>query len=109
MSPAPSRQFFWIPTANVFISQSGQLIIQLDLSGMQSADLEVISDGDKLRITGHRRNSEVAAAKAILINEIAAGPFESVLELPSGFDMAQATCTYSGGVLRVIVPQKAPA
>ena len=106
MSPAPGRQFFWIPQTNVFISQLGQLIVQLDLSGMQNSDLEVTADGGKLRITGHRRNSEVGTAKTILVNEIPAGPFESVLEIPSGFDVARASSACLNGMLRIVVPKQ---
>src|ERR1051326_128297 len=106
MSPASGRQFFWIPSTNVFVSQSGHLIIQLDICGIQNGDLQVTAEKGKLRIAGHRRNPEFAAAKAMLVNEIPAGPFESVLELPSGFDIARASSAYVNGVLRISVPKQ---
>ena len=105
MSLAPGRQFFWIPHTNVFISQSGQLIIQVELSSLRSGDLEITIEGGKLRVTGHRQNSEVATAQAVLVNEISAGPFESVLELPPEFDLTRAKASYLNGVLSIICPK----
>jgi HSP20 family molecular chaperone IbpA len=36
--------------------------------------------------------------------EINYGPFESVLELPSGYDLTQAKAAYLNGFLRIDVP-----
>jgi HSP20 family molecular chaperone IbpA len=106
MNSAPGRKPFWTPRTNIFISQSGQLVVEVDLGGMQSGDLELTADGARIKIKGHRRNSEVAAAKTVLVNEIPAGPFESVLEIPSGFDVAHASSAYLNGVLRIVFPKR---
>jgi HSP20 family molecular chaperone IbpA len=37
--------------------------------------------------------------------EISYGPFESVLELPSGYDLSQAKAVYVNGFLRIEAPQ----
>jgi HSP20 family molecular chaperone IbpA len=36
--------------------------------------------------------------------EISYGPFESVLDLPSGYDLSQAKAIYVNGFLRIDVP-----
>ncbi len=36
--------------------------------------------------------------------EISYGPFESVLDLPSGYDLGQAKAIYVNGFLRIDVP-----
>jgi HSP20 family molecular chaperone IbpA len=36
--------------------------------------------------------------------EITYGPFESVLELPAGYDLSQAKAAYLNGFLRIDVP-----
>jgi HSP20 family molecular chaperone IbpA len=36
--------------------------------------------------------------------EINYGPFESVLELPAGYDLSQAKAAYLNGFLRIDVP-----
>jgi HSP20 family molecular chaperone IbpA len=104
MSPAPGRQPVWIPNTNVFISSSGHLIVQVELSSLRSDDLEITIEGRRLRIVGHRRNSEFAAAKTILVHEMHTGPFESVLELPPEFDLTHAKASYLNGVLSIVFP-----
>jgi HSP20 family molecular chaperone IbpA len=41
--------------------------------------------------------------------EISYGPFESVLELPSGYDLSQAKAIYVNGFLRIDVPVAHPS
>ena len=97
-------QPFWIPSTNVFVSDSGCLIVQVELSSLRSENLEITVEGFTLRITGERLNSEFAAAKTILVHEMHAGPFESVLEIPPQFAPARATASYFNGVLSITVP-----
>ena len=40
--------------------------------------------------------------------EISYGPFESVLDLPSGYDLSQAKAIYVNGFLRIDVPAAQP-
>jgi HSP20 family protein len=40
--------------------------------------------------------------------EISYGPFESVLELPPGYDLSQAKAIYVNGFLRIDVPMAQP-
>jgi len=106
MNPTSGRHPFWIPNTNVFISDSDNLIVQLELSGLQRDDLEITNEGRTLRIVGNRRNSEFTAAKTVLVQEMHTGPFESVLELPPGFDVTAASSAYLDGVLRIIIPKE---
>ncbi|PYK62448.1 MAG: hypothetical protein DME21_06425 [Verrucomicrobia bacterium] len=41
--------------------------------------------------------------------EINYGAFESVIELPSGYDLSQGKATYQNGFLRIDVPEQAPS
>ncbi len=42
--------------------------------------------------------------RRFLVMEINYGPFESVLELPPGYDLSQAKAAYLNGFLRIDVP-----
>jgi len=106
MRPAPGHQPVWIPNTNVFIAASSHLMVQVELSCVHSDDLEITAEGHTLRIAGHRRNTELAEAKSILVHEMHAGPFESVLELPPQFDLACAKASYLNGVLSIVIPKK---
>jgi HSP20 family molecular chaperone IbpA len=71
---------------------------------MQRNDFEIDVEGATLRITGQRPSSGTATARTVLIQEISAGSFESVLEVPPGFDLARASSVYANGALRITVP-----
>ena len=106
MKPDPDANRYWCPNTNVFISGSGELIIKADLSGLAAADLEISVENQRLKIKGVRRDPEVNDSSQLLVKEIAAGPFESVLEVPDGFDLSAARSSYLNGNLRIVVPPK---
>ena len=95
---------FWVPNADVFIAASGDLIICFELSGIQPGGVELHTEGNRLRITGKRPSSGVATAQTVLVHEINAGPFETFMDLPPGFDLRRASSAYLNGTLRITVP-----
>lgn len=106
MNPMPDESHHWPPNTNVFVSQSGDLIIKVALSGLAAGDLEVTVENNSLRIKGARRDPEVSNSSQLLVNEIPAGPFESVLEVPEGFDLSASSSACLNGLLRIVVPPK---
>ncbi len=104
MNRNPDGTRHWIPNTNVFISKAGDLIIKVDLSGLLAGDLEITVEDKTLTIKGVRRDSEAGNSRQQLITEIPEGPFESVVEVPSGFDMSASNSAYLNGILRIVVP-----
>jgi len=66
-------------------------------------------EGSRLRIAGNRPDCCRAANCSFLVMEINYGPFETVLDLPTGFDLGQAKAIYVNGFLRVDVPPTQPS
>ncbi|MGH7952919.1 MAG: Hsp20/alpha crystallin family protein [Limisphaerales bacterium] len=93
----------WIPNTDVYSTDDG-LVIKVELSGMKSENLEITVEGNRLRIAGNRPDCCRAAKCSFLVMEISYGPFESILELPPGFDLSQAKAIYVNGFLRIDVP-----
>jgi HSP20 family protein len=93
----------WTPHTDVYVSDHG-LVIKVELAGMKSDGLEIIVEGQRLRITGVRPDCCRAPHCSFLVMEISYGPFETVLELPSGYDLEQAKAIYVNGFLRIDVP-----
>jgi HSP20 family protein len=102
----------WIPNTDVFITSEQCLVINVELAGMRRDDLEITIDGNRLMISGQRPNGGKGASKcSFLVMEINYGPFECVIEIPSGYELSQAKAAYQNGFLRVEVPpqtQRAP-
>ena len=95
----------WVPNTDVYTTDEG-LVIKLELAGMRSENLQITVEGNKLRISGQRPDGCRAAKFNFLAMEINYGPFENVLELPSGYDLSLAKATYLNGFLRIDVPNR---
>ena len=93
----------WAPNTDVYTTDSG-LVIKVELAGMTSDSLEIIVDNNRLRISGNRPDCCRAAQCSFLVMEITYGPFETVLDLPPGYDLGAAKAIYVNGFLRIDVP-----
>ena len=93
----------WVPNTDVYATDNG-VVIKVELAGMRSEHLEITVEGNRLRISGNRPDGCRAAKCSFLVMEINYGPFESVLELPVGYDLSQAKAAYLNGFLRIDVP-----
>ena len=93
----------WVPNTDVYLTDNG-LVVKVELAGMRSEHLEITVEGNRLRISGNRPDGCRAAKCSFLVMEINYGPFESVLELPAGYDLGQAKAAYLNGFLRIDVP-----
>jgi HSP20 family protein len=103
-----SAKAHWVPNTDVYVTDSG-LVIKVELAGMRSEHLEITVEGNRLRISGNRPDGCRAAKASFLVMEINYGPFESVLEVPPGYDLSQAKAAYLNGFLRIDVPMAARA
>jgi len=97
----------WVPNTDVYATD-GSLVIKVELAGMKSDSLEITVEGNRLRIAGTRPDGCRANKCNFLVMEISYGPFESVLELPPGYDLSQAKAIYVNGFLRIDVPLAQP-
>jgi HSP20 family protein len=102
-STEPAARAHWVPNTDVYATDNG-LVVKVELAGMRSEHLEITVEGNRMRITGNRPDGCRAAKCSFLVMEINYGPFESVLELPPGYDLGQAKAAYLNGFLRIDVP-----
>jgi HSP20 family protein len=93
----------WAPNTDIYVSDSG-LVIKVELAGMQRENLELTVEGDNLRISGQRPDCCRAPQCKFLAMEINYGAFETVIEVPEGFDVTCGKAVYQNGFLRVDVP-----
>jgi HSP20 family protein len=97
---------YWVPNTDVYVTDNG-LVIKVELAGMRKEDLELTIEGNRLKISGLRPDGCRAPQCRFLIMEISYGAFESILELPAGYDLLRAKAAYQNGFLRIDVPQQA--
>jgi HSP20 family protein len=100
IEPAPGR---WTPNTDIYSTEAG-LVIKIELAGMKSDSLEIVVEGQRLRISGVRPDCCRAPHCSFLVMEISYGPFETILDLPPGHDLNRAKAVYVNGFLRIDVP-----
>lgn len=93
----------WVPNTDVYICEQG-LVIKVELAGMRREDLELTTEGNRLRISGQRPDGCRPPKCKFLVMEIDYGSFETMIELPAGYDLALAKAAYQNGFLRIDVP-----
>jgi HSP20 family molecular chaperone IbpA len=102
----PDSERPWVPRADVFLNSVGEFTIKVELAALRREDLELCIEGQGVRITGHRPDTDRAASSSqYLVTGINWGWFDMVVEVPPGFDLTRATAQYQNGLLRVLVPQ----
>ena len=93
----------WVPNTDVYKTDTG-IVVKVELPGMKSENLEITVEDNHLRIAGNRPDGCRPPHCSFLVMEISYGPFETVLDLPTGYDLARAKALYVNGFLRIDVP-----
>jgi len=95
----------WAPNTDVYVCDEG-LVIKVELAGMKREDLELCIEGSQIKISGHRPDGCRSKRCRFLVMEINYGMFQSVIDLPVGYDVTQARAEYLNGFLRIDIPRQ---
>jgi HSP20 family protein len=88
----------WCPAADVYRSQDGW-IVKVDLAGVKPLDVDVIIDGDLLRISGSRRDGTCGEGVSHYQLEITYSRFEKMIRFPRSIEHASVERDYHDGLL----------
>ncbi len=87
-------------------ARDGELVVRVDLPGIDPKAVELSIERRRLVIRGERRLAEERSAGDYLHREVVYGRFERSVMLPEGVDADSVKATYHEGVLEVTM--KAP-
>lgn len=90
----------WRPATDAYETEE-HFIVQVDLAGMDPAQIEVLADEKSLVIRGIRRESSVPGKKHFHTMEINVGPFVRRVPITVDVDPSSATAKYRSGFLYV--------
>jgi len=99
----PASEARWAPNTDVYAADDG-IVIKVELAGIRREDLEITVEGSRLLINGLRPDGCRAAKCRFLMMEVNYGHFESIIEMPPGYDLSKARASYQNGFLRIDVP-----
>ncbi len=90
----------WRPATDAYETDE-HFIVQVDLAGMDPAQIEVLADKESLVVRGIRQESSVPGKKHFHKMEINVGPFVRRVAITVDVDSANATAKYRSGFLYV--------
>jgi len=90
----------WRPLTDVYETDK-ELVIRMDVAGVDPRDFDLALRGRVLTIRGVRRDPTPSARKHFHKMEISLGPFERNIEIPSRVQIASLDAHYDNGYLLV--------
>ena len=90
----------WCPAADVYRTSEGW-IVKVDLAGVKPTDVDIIIDGDLLRISGSRRDGTCGEGVSHYQLEITYSRFEKMIRFPRSIEHASIERDYRDGLLIV--------
>jgi HSP20 family protein len=97
----------WVPAADVY-ETAEELVLLVEVAGVDPASLELTLDGEVLRLSGQRPDSPHRAdCVAVHQMEIEFGRFERLFAVPAGLDGSRADARFDAGFLEVRLPKRA--
>ena len=92
------------PSVDCFVTdEPPQLVIIVELAGIEPDSIEIAIDGDALTIAGQRNRPRVDG-QVYQQAEIEYGRFERRIQLDRGVDASAASASYEAGMLRIALP-----
>jgi HSP20 family molecular chaperone IbpA len=102
----PGKHF--IPTADVF-ARNGELVVRMDLPGIDPKDIHVKLEAGELAVTGERKLDKEVKETGYYRKETSYGFFERHISLPKGVKESAIKAEYDSGVLEISIPRPAGA
>jgi HSP20 family protein len=104
----PVRSVRWGLLAAEVADDDEQVVVKLEVPGMDPDDFDVSVVGDLLVVRGEKRVAWDNRRGDFYIAERAYGRFQRAVRLPAPVDEANARARYDAGVLTVRLPKREP-
>jgi HSP20 family protein len=102
MALTPGNHF--IPAADVY-ARNGDVVVRMDLPGVDPKDIKVKFEEGELTVTGERKADKEVKEEGYYRKETAFGIFERHMSLPKGIRESEIKAEYDHGVLEISVPK----
>jgi len=97
----------WVPAVDI-VEEQDHFLLQADLPGVDSTDIEVSMEDGVLSVAGERHSENRGETEGVRRIERVSGRFDRRFSLPETADAEHITAKSSNGILEVTIP-KLPA
>lgn len=95
----------WAVLAGEIADTGKDLVVRLEMPGINRDDCEVVLTRDSLRVVGEKRSDREMLGANFYVNERAYGRFQRNIALPVPVDSDRAHANFRNGVLTVKAPK----
>ena len=95
----------WQPDVDIFETPE-QVIVRVELAGVESSALKVGLDGTAVRVSGVREVDPGLPVERLHQMEIASGPFERRIPIPVAFEKDAVSAHLANGFLTVTLKKR---
>ncbi|MCX7961493.1 MAG: Hsp20/alpha crystallin family protein [Burkholderiales bacterium] len=95
----------WSLLAGDVMDTGGDIVVRLELPGVEKDDCEVVVEGNVLYVRGEKRMDHTAVAGGWYLRQCAFGAFERAIALPCAVHAERAEASFRNGVLTVRLPK----
>lgn len=93
----------WVPPTDIF-AKDGDLVVRIEVSGLQPDDVDVTFAGGVLTVSGTRRTElGTAGEDSFYVRERFYGAFRRTITLPSETDESQISAEFENGLVEITV------
>jgi HSP20 family protein len=86
--------------------KDGNIIVKMDIPGIDSSDIQVEVEDGQLHVFGERRAKEEVKEENYYYKETGYGRFDRLVSLPADIDKAGMSYEIGDGILTVVIPKK---
>ena len=101
--PASGELMTWAPRVDV-TQHKDELVLRVDLPGVEKADVKVKVAEDTITIYGERHREQDEQRDGVYRTERTYGAFYRTIALPAGAITDQAAASFTNGVLEIRMP-----
>ena len=101
-----SKSQRWAVLASDVTEQKDNVCVELELPGLEKADLSVEVHKDRLRVMGSKNTSSTRKDGSLVITERAYGQFQRIIPMPCDVTSEGTKAKYANGVLTVTIPKQ---
>ncbi len=93
------------PNVDIF-EKGGEVIIQVELPGVNKDEVDLTITDDRLVIKGEIKKPEGISEEDYILNERSYGPFSRTVNLPTDVDKSSVKANLKNGLLEIVILRK---
>jgi HSP20 family protein len=86
--------------------ENGAIVIEMNVAGINPDKVDIVVEGDHVKITGLREEKSETKDRNYYSKEIRRGSFERILHLPAEVEKEKTRAEVTDGVLKIYLPKR---